>query len=94
MRRLCPNEITLESLEKIREFDSVSLIHLLAPGALLMIPAANSALIPIKAVRAAYKQAGEPKTIVELPISHFEIYEEPWLSKAVGATVDWFEEHL
>lgn len=88
------NEITLESLERVREFDPVSLIHLLAPTALLMIPATRDDLIPVEAVRAAYQQAGEPKAIVELPISHFEIYEEPWLSRAVGAAVDWFEKHL
>ena len=29
------NEVTLESLEKLREFDPVSLIHLMAPAALL-----------------------------------------------------------
>jgi uncharacterized protein len=96
-REIAPNwrnEVTLESLEKIREFDPVSLIHLLAPAALLMIPAVKDDLIPVEAVRAAYEQAGQPKAIVELPISHFEIYEEPWLSRAVGAAVDWFEKYL
>jgi fermentation-respiration switch protein FrsA (DUF1100 family) len=88
------NQVTMESLEKIREFDPVSLIHLMAPTALLLIPAEKDSLISVDAVKATYKRAREPKAISVLPINHFAIYKEPWLSKAVGAAIEWFEKHL
>jgi len=88
------NQITLESLEKIREFDPVSLIHLMAPTALLLIPAEKDALLPIDAVKAAYQKAQEPKDIIVLSIKHFDIYREPWLSKAADAAIDWFKKYL
>lgn len=88
------NEITLESLEKIREFDPVSLIHLMAPTALLVIPAEHDSLIPLDSVKRAYEKAGEPKELITLPIRHFDIYKDPWLSRAAAAAVDWFRKYL
>jgi dienelactone hydrolase len=88
------NQVTMESLEKIREFDPVSLIHLMAPTALLLIPAEKDSLIPVDAVKATYKRAREPKAISVLPINHFAIYEEPWLSKAAGASIEGFKKYL
>ncbi len=88
------NQVTLESLEKMREFDPISLIHLMAPTAVLLIPAENDGLIPLDAVKATYEKAREPKAISVLPISHFEIYREPWLSKAAGLATNWFEKYL
>jgi fermentation-respiration switch protein FrsA (DUF1100 family) len=88
------NQVTLESLEKMREFDPISLIHLMTPTALLLIPAENDELIPLYTVKATYKKAREPKAITVLPISHFEIYREPWLSKVTGVTANWFNKYL
>ena len=88
------NEVTLESLEKVREFDPVSLIHLMAPTALLLIPGENDNLIPIEAVKEAYEKAREPKALSVLPITHFVAYKDPWLSKAADLATDWFRKHL
>lgn len=88
------NQVTIESLEKMREFDPVSRVHWVAPTALLLIPAEKDSLIPVDAVRETYERAREPKALSVLPIEHFEIYEEPWLSKAAGAAIDWFEKQL
>jgi len=88
------NEVTLESLEKVREFDPVSLIHLMAPTALLLIPGEKDTLIPIEAVKATYERAREPKAISILPITHFEAYHDPWWSKAADLAIDWFRKHL
>jgi fermentation-respiration switch protein FrsA (DUF1100 family) len=88
------NEVSLESLEKMREFDPVSLIHMMAPTALLLIPGERDSLIPLEAVRATYERAREPKAISVLPVRHFEVYREPWLSKAADLAVDWFQKHL
>lgn len=88
------NEVTLESLEKIREFDPVSLIHLMTPTALLLIPGEKDNLVPIEAVMETYQRANEPKAISSLPITHFEVYHEPWRSKATDLAVEWYRQHL
>jgi fermentation-respiration switch protein FrsA (DUF1100 family) len=88
------NQVTIESLEKIREFDSTRLVHWIAPTALLLIPAEKDSLIPVDAVKETYEKAREPKALLALPIKHFDIYYEPWLSKAAGAAIDWFEKYL
>ncbi len=89
------NGLTLESLERYREFDPVSSIHLISPTPLLLIAAENDSLIPLAAVKAAYERAGEPKALVTLPCGHFDLYyNEPWHSRAAGAAVEWFRRHL
>lgn len=88
------NQVTIESLEKMREFDSVRLVHWVAPTALLLIPAEKDNLIPVDAVKETYERAREPKALLALPIKHFDIYYEPWFSKAAGAAIDWFEKYL
>jgi fermentation-respiration switch protein FrsA (DUF1100 family) len=88
------NEVTLESMERMREFDPVSLIHLMAPTALLLIAGENDNLVPIEAVKKAYEKAHEPKALSVLPITHFEPYKDPWLSSAADLATDWFKRHL
>lgn len=88
------NEITIASLEKIREFDPVSLIQMLAPTTLLVIAAETDSLIPLAAVTAAFDRAAEPKRMVVLPTGHFDIYSDPWLTKSVDEAIDWFSTHL
>lgn len=88
------NQVTIESLEKIREFDPVTMVHWVAPTALLLIPAEKDSLLPVDAVKETYERAREPKALSVLPIEHFEIYDEPWFSKAAGAAIDWFEKYL
>jgi len=41
------NQVTLESLEKIREFDSASMIHMMSPTALLFIIAEKDSFVPL-----------------------------------------------
>ncbi|MCG6890798.1 MAG: alpha/beta hydrolase [Gammaproteobacteria bacterium] len=88
------NEITVESLEKIREFDPVSRIHLIAPRALLVIAAEKDNLIPLEAVSRSFQKALEPKDLIVHPILHFDIYSDPWKTKAASAAINWFEEYL
>ncbi|MGD2170499.1 MAG: alpha/beta hydrolase [Gammaproteobacteria bacterium] len=88
------NEITIESLEKIRVFDPTAGIHHIAPRALLIIAATDDNLIPLEALRRAFDRAGEPKAFIEYPIRHFDIYAEPWRSKAVNSSIDWYSRYL
>ena len=88
------NEVTLESMEKVFEFDPVGPIRLIAPTPLLMVVDENDSLIPSDMSRAAFERAGEPKKLIMFPCGHFDVYSEPWFVKIVGLEVDWFKEHL
>lgn len=88
------NGVTLESMEKIREFDSISVLPLLAPTPLLVLAAERDSLIPIDQVRDVFQRAGDVKSLVELPITHFELYAQPWSSRAVREELDWFGRYL
>jgi hypothetical protein len=61
---------------------------------LLVVAGERDALAPLDALRAAYARAGEPKALQVLPVTHFEVYHEPWRSQAVAAATDWFTRHL
>lgn len=89
------NSVTVESLEKIREFDPTRYIHLIAPTPLLIIGAKQDSLIPAALLVEAHGRVREPKEMLWLPCGHFEVYAaEPWFSRAVGAAVAWFARHL
>jgi fermentation-respiration switch protein FrsA (DUF1100 family) len=88
------NKITLASLEKVREFDPVSSISMISPAPLLMIAAEKDLLLPIAEVKKAFDMAREPKELRVLPVGHFEIYQEPWLSSTSAMAADWFKMHL
>jgi len=88
------NQVTFESLEKMREFDPISSIRLLSPTPLLLIPAENDNFIPLDGVKATYEKALEPKAISILPIGHFDIYREPWLSKAADEAINHYKKYL
>jgi len=88
------DRITVDSLEKIRDFDATAGIEGSAPAAILMIAAERDALIRPDLVRRAYERAGEPKELRILPCGHFDVYCPPWRDKAAGLAVVWFERFL
>jgi fermentation-respiration switch protein FrsA (DUF1100 family) len=89
------NGVTVESLEKIQEFDPAGHIHLIAPTPLLIVAAEHDSLIPADLVAKAFGRAGEPKEMLMLPCRHFDVYGvEPWFSRAAGAARAWFGKHL
>jgi acetyl esterase/lipase len=89
------NQITLESLEKMREFDAISSIELMSPTALLLVVAEKERLAtPIDVNRATFEKARPPKDMIVLPVGHFEMYREPWLSKSLDPAINWFKQYL
>ncbi len=88
------NGVTIESLEKVREFDPVNMIHHLAPTALLLIAAGNDSLIPVDDIRETFRRASEPKALTVLPVKHFEVYTEPWLTKSAVEAINWYNKYL
>ena len=89
------NEVTMESIERLLEYDPAGAIELIAPTPVLIIAAEQDLLIPIDSVRAAFARAGEPKELLVLPCRHFDVYAtEPFFSRAVTAATEWFRKHL
>jgi hypothetical protein len=88
------NQVTIESLEKMWEFDPVSMIHMMSPTPLLFITAEKDSFFPLESVKMIYDKVSEPKAITVLPIRHFEAYSEPWLSKAANAAISWYRRYL
>ncbi len=88
------NAVTVESLEKLQEFDAARCIERLAPTPLLLIGAEQDELIPVALLREAFARAGEPKALTLLPCRHFDVYAEPWRGRAAEAAAQWFARHL
>lgn len=88
------NAVTVESLERLREFDAARHIGRIAPTPLLLIGAEQDELIPAGLTREAFARAGEPKALVLLPCRHFDLYAEPWRGQAAEAAARWFAERL
>lgn len=89
------NRVSLESLERMLEYDPAFAIELVSPTPLQMIVAEQDSLIPIEVARQVFDRAGEPKRWTALPCRHFDVYAtEPWFSRASQAASEWFRAHL
>ncbi|HWN28851.1 MAG TPA: alpha/beta hydrolase [Actinomycetospora sp.] len=87
------NEITLRSVEMLREYEPDSYVHRIAPTPLLVLVAENDVLTPTELALATYQKAREPKKLVMLPGGHFDAYVKGFDQSMVPAR-DWFLEHL
>jgi fermentation-respiration switch protein FrsA (DUF1100 family) len=89
------NRVTMESIEKSVEYRPALVIDLVSPTPLLMVVAEDDHFLPANLARAAFERAGEPKRLEMLACGHTEIYnQDPWLSRSVGAAVEWFQRYL
>ena len=89
------NGVTVESMEKIREYDPTRYIHLITPTPLLIIGAEHDSLIPATLLDEAFERAREPKEMIMLPCRHFDVYTtEEWFSAAINGAVVWYKKHL
>ncbi len=89
------NEVTIESVEQLVEYDPAAAIELIAPTPLLLVAAEHDALIPIASVRDAFERAGEPKALKVVPCGHFDVYhDEPFHSDVLATELEWFRTHL
>jgi fermentation-respiration switch protein FrsA (DUF1100 family) len=89
------NAVTLESVEKMLEYDPAAGIELVAPTPLLVIAARGDSLVPIDQVRAAVARAGASVRLEELDCGHFDVYQTPpWFERAAGAAADWLRTSL
>lgn len=88
------NEVTARSWERIFEYSPLRWIDRVAPTPLLIVAAEQDLICPIDLVREAFARAGDPKSLVVLPVGHFDPYEEPCFAEASRAAATWFTRHL
>ena len=88
-------EMTLESVERVIEFNPESVIHQIAPRPLCIVTTTGYDMIhPIEHILDAYEKAQEPKKIVLLPYDQLAFYMEPGLGVAMQYAVDWFKQYI
>jgi len=88
------SEIPWESAEKTMEYRPIDVVDRIAPRALLLIGAEKDELCRFDHYEQLYAKAGEPKKLVGLPITHYEIYTPEWVAKSAKLAIEWYDEHL
>jgi fermentation-respiration switch protein FrsA (DUF1100 family) len=89
------NQVTIESVEKLVEYDPTYPIHLISPTPLLMVVAQNDQSLPANLSIAAFERAREPKKITLLSCGHTDTYDkEPWVSQSANAAIALFKQYL
>jgi fermentation-respiration switch protein FrsA (DUF1100 family) len=90
-----PDEMTLESVERVIEWRPTTFIEEIAPRPLMIITATGYDVIhPYWMAADAYARAREPKELVRLPFPGMAVYGQPALRVALAHAVRFFREHL
>lgn len=88
-------EITLESVERILEFNPESVIHQIGPRALCIVTTAGWDVVHLlEHIQDAYKKAVEPKQLVLLPYAELDFYFEPGKSDGLAHALAWFQRYI
>jgi uncharacterized protein len=87
-------EIPWESAEKTMEYRPIDVVDKIAPRALLLIGAEQDDLCKFEGYQALYERAKEPKKLVGLPITHYQIYTPEWVEKSAKLAIEWYDRYL
>jgi dipeptidyl aminopeptidase/acylaminoacyl peptidase len=87
-------DLSWETVEKTLEFKPIDVIDRIAPRALLLIGGEHDNVCPIEGYQKLYERAGEPKKLVVLPITHYDIYAGKWFDESARLAQDWFDRFL
>jgi fermentation-respiration switch protein FrsA (DUF1100 family) len=88
------NRIAFESVQHFFHYEPAIHIDAIAPTPLRMIVADNDLLAPTDLALAAYARAMEPKSLVLIKGSHFDVYQGDGFEVSSKAALEWFEMHL
>lgn len=70
------------------------MVDKISPRPLLLIGARDDDTCPIEGYEKLYERAGEPKKLVVLPITRYEIYSGKWLEESSRLAREWFTRFL
>lgn len=89
------SHITLESYERLIEFDATYASRKIAPRAFCIVQLSGYDVYhPNQPIQEAYKAAGEPKSMVTLRMDQLDCYKHGQRELAIGAAIDFFNAHL
>lgn len=88
-----PREVTLQSLEMLREYEPGFYVPRIAPTPLLMIVAREDTLAPPDLVLSAFETAREPKQLILESGGHY-VFSRDKFDLASKAASDWYRQHL
>lgn len=89
------SDITLQSVEKVIEWEPDRFIELISPRPLLIVtPGQWDVMHRFDHIREAFLRAGEPKRLIPLPCEQMDVYLPPWQTRAIEHAAAWFGEHL
>lgn len=96
LKNVAPSQIDIswETIEKTLEYKPIEVVDRIAPRALLLIGARDDDLCRIEGYEKLYERAREPKKLVVLPITHYEIYGGKWLDESARLACEWLERFL
>jgi fermentation-respiration switch protein FrsA (DUF1100 family) len=83
-------ELSWETAEKTIEYKPIDVVDRISPRALLLIGAEKDTICPIEGYHKLYERAKEPKKLVVLPITHYEIYAGKWFEESSRLAVEWY----
>jgi uncharacterized protein len=87
------NNVTIQSVQYLLEFDVTACIERVAPTPMLMIVAADDVSTPTDIALRAFNKALEPKKLMIVPGDHYGSYLEAF-DQTSAAARDWFAQHL
>lgn len=88
-------EITIESFERVMEFDATHTAAKIAPRAFCIVQLTGRDVYhPQVPIQTAYRLAGEPKRMVSIPIEQLDCYKPDGRAKTIGAAVQFFNDFL
>ena len=87
--------ITIESFERVMEFDATHAAAKIAPRAYCIVQlTGHDVYHPQIPIQQAYRGAGEPKRMVSIPIDQLDCYKPEGRALTIGAAVDFFDTYL
>jgi uncharacterized protein len=88
-------EITIESYERVMEFDATFTARKIAPRAYCIVQlTGHDVYHPNEPIQTAYRAAGEPKRMVSLKMDQLDCYKPGFREQTVGAAAAFFDDHL
>jgi hypothetical protein len=88
------NAVTMESVEKMMEYQPGANIHLISPTPLLMVISNRDATAPSDMALSAYNRALEPKALILTKGTHWAGENDQEDAKLTGPVVEWFTQQL
>ena len=88
-------EITVESFERVMEFDTTYAARKIAPRAYCIIQlTGHDVYHPNEPIQTAFRAAGEPKRLVSLKMDQLAAYKPGHREQAIGAACGFFDDFL